>query len=59
MPDEYIKTWELISNDETVGLKTWRLNVPGGWLVTVLDTSHCITNLTFIPDAIHNWTMEA
>lgn len=48
--DEFPKTWELVTEDG--GFTTYRLRVPGGWLVIVNNAP------TFLPDPQGSWVLE-
>lgn len=53
-----MSAWEEIHRQE--GDSTWRMWVPGGWLVRTLfhSTEGISEALTFYPDANHRWGKE-
>ena len=56
MAADYNDSWEEISTDATANLTTYRLRVPGGWLVCVRDTSGNDQSTTvFVNDPTQNW----
>lgn len=57
--DEFPVGWELVSQDATAMLTTYRLRVPGGWLVAVKDSTHSMTNVTNVEDPQGTWKLEA
>lgn len=55
--DEFPKIWEEISNDTAAHIHSWRLRVPGGWLVLVLDTTNSFSTTVLVPNPDHRWTL--
>lgn len=54
--DEYTKLWETVTTDSN--LSTYRLRVPGGWIVIVRDGSNSTTNISLVPDPQGLWILE-
>jgi len=60
--DEYPKNWEVISVDTVASLTTYRLRVPGGFLVMIFDTlvrQNNTSQIVFVAEPNHNWTVES
>lgn len=60
---EFLNVWEYIVNN------TYRLRVPGGWVIKILSSgtnwvkdsgnhSYSSSSCTFVPDPQHNWKIE-
>ena len=54
--DEFPTTWETVSTNSS--LTTSRLRVPGGFLVIIRDSTNSSTNVMFVSEPSHNWTLE-
>jgi len=46
-------TWHCVSR--IVTCHTWRMEVPGGWLVSGDNGNDAHYAMTFLPDAEHTW----
>lgn len=55
--DEFPTTWESVSIDDQ--LETLRLRVPGGWLVAVRDSTYETTQIVFVSNPTHEWTLTS
>jgi hypothetical protein len=54
--DEYPIQWELVSDDTNAAIKTYRLKVPGGWLV--MTEALGIPGISFVANPDGNWKLS-
>lgn len=52
--DEFPTTWEEVGEDS--GFTTYRLRVPGGWIVTIVDNGGS-TNVIGVNDPQGTWVL--
>ncbi len=48
-------TWHCVSR--TIGCHTWRMEVPGGWIVSGENEGYRTYAMTFVPDEKHKWEL--
>lgn len=47
-------SWECINRNATMSCNTWRMSVPGGWVITTDNNDKDIA-AAFVPDPSHFW----
>lgn len=57
--DEFPTTWEEVSNDTAAKIKTYRLRVPGGWLVLITDTDYGTSDSHFVANPDGKWVLSS
>ena len=57
--DEFPQNWELVSTDTSAGITTYRLRVPGGFLVIIRNTSNGNETSEFVAEPNHKWVIES